>query len=363
MWRLLDLGSIDGYVMTNIYEAVAKAVSHDSSPNTVILNYPKKPFVNIGYHQIMEKEIDIDYASEMDFDLVRRSIGGGAILDGPWEQDYFVVIHRRSRECPSSIPEFYNKFLKPPIYALNRYRLDAQLRPPNDILVGGRKISGNGAVTVDEANVLAGDLLISLPIELMTKIIKTPSEKFRDKLAESMEQWLTSLEDKLGFLPNREEVKSFLIEGFEEELGIQLEQGSLNSVEEGYLANLLQERRSNEWIFSKDIDYEQLLSRSAKVKEGVYVCEADHKADKLIRVTMVVVEDKIDGISISGDFFTRPYIGAVSRLEEGLKGIHLDKDALKVQIGKVFNEIGLNMFGATQEELVTAILKAKENIH
>jgi len=362
MWRLLDLGPIDGYVMTNIYEAVAKAVSHDSSPNTVILNHPKKPFVNIGYHQIMEKEIDIDYASEMDFDLVRRSIGGGAILDGPWEQDYFVVIHRSSSECPQSIPEFYSKFLKPPIYALNKYHLDTQLRSPNDIVVDGRKISGNGAVTVDEANVLAGDILLSLPIELMTKIIKTPSEKFRDKLAESMEEWLTSLEDKLGVLPNREEVKSFLITGFDEELGIQLKPGSLNSVEEGYLTDLLQERKSNEWIFSKDIGYEQLLSRRAKVKEGVYVYEADHKAGKLIRVTMVVVEEKIDGISISGDFFTRPYIGAVSRLEEGLKGIPLEEEALKTQIGKVFAETGLSMFGANQEELVTAILKAKGNM-
>ena len=361
MWRLLDLGSIDGYVMTNAYEAVAKAVSHDSSPNTVILNHPKKPFVNIGYHQIMEKEIDVDYASEMEFDLVRRSLGGGAILDGPWEQDYFVVINRHSNECPSSIPEFYKKFLKPPIYALTKYGLEAQLRPPNDLVVEGRKISGNGAVTVDEANVLAGDILLSLPIELMTKIIKTPSEKFRDKLAESMEEWLTSLEDRLGFIPNREEVKSFLVEGFDKELGIQLEQGSLTSVEERYLTSLLEERKKNEWIFSKDIGYEQLLSRSTKVKEGVYVYEADHKAGKLIRVTMVVVNDKIDGISISGDFFTRPYIGAVSRLEEGLKGLLLEEEALKTQIGKLFDETGLSMFGANQEELVTAILKAKGN--
>ncbi len=363
MWRLLDLGSIDGYVMTNAYEAVAKAVSYNSSPNTIILNHPKKPFVNIGYHQIMEKEIDLDYAKSMQFDLVRRSIGGGAILDGPWEQDYFIVIHRNSNECPSSIPEFYNKFLRSTIYALNRYQLDARLRPPNDIIVDGQKISGNGAVTVDEANVLAGDILLSLPIELMTKIMKTPSEKFRDKLAESMEEWLTSLEDKIGFQPNREEVKSFLIEGFDEELGIQLEQGSLNSVEEEYLATLLQERRRNEWIFSKDIDYEQLLSRRTKIKEGVYVYEADHKAGKLIRLTMVVVEEKIDGISISGDFFTRPYIGAVSKLEEGLKGTPLEKKALKIKIEKMFNETGLSMFGATQEELITAILKATEHIH
>ncbi|MFQ6094530.1 MAG: hypothetical protein ACE5NN_00155 [Candidatus Bathyarchaeia archaeon] len=59
MWRLLYTGAVDGYVMTNLYEAVARAVSEGLSSNTLILDHPEKPFVNIGYHQQMEKEIDI----------------------------------------------------------------------------------------------------------------------------------------------------------------------------------------------------------------------------------------------------------------------------------------------------------------
>ena len=33
MWRLLDLGAIDGYTMTNLYEAVGLAVSSGEVPN------------------------------------------------------------------------------------------------------------------------------------------------------------------------------------------------------------------------------------------------------------------------------------------------------------------------------------------
>ena len=44
----------------------------------------------------MEKEIDLEFVRSRGFPLVRRSIGGGAILDGPWEQDYFIVVHRKS---------------------------------------------------------------------------------------------------------------------------------------------------------------------------------------------------------------------------------------------------------------------------
>jgi lipoate-protein ligase A len=125
MWRLIDLGPVNGYTMTNLYEAVGRAVSEGSVKNTVILNHPLKPFVNIGFHQLMEKEIDINFAKKMEFDLVRRTIGGGAILDGPWEQDYFVVVNRRSEECPASISEFYKKFLGPPLLALKKMGLEA----------------------------------------------------------------------------------------------------------------------------------------------------------------------------------------------------------------------------------------------
>lgn len=272
LWRLIDLGPVDGYTMTNLYEAVGMAVSEGSSPNTVIFNNPERPFVNVGYHQIAVKEIDVEYAREMGFDIVRRSIGGGAILDGPWEQDYFVVVQKRSAQCPPSIPEFYKKFLKPPIYALHRYRLEAQLRPPNDITVEGRKISGNGAITIGKANVLAGDILLRLPIDLMTEIIKAPSEKFRDKLAESMAEWLTSLERELGGPPDRGEIKAYLKEGFEMELAIRLEPGTITPEEERYLEELLDERRSEEWIFGKDQDYHRLIAaeevRATKVREG-----------------------------------------------------------------------------------------------
>ena len=363
MWRLLDLGAVDGYTMTNLYEAVAKAVSDGSSPNTVILDYPTNPFVNIGYHQLMEKEINIDYAREMGFSLVRRTIGGGAILDGPWEQDYFAVVNRKSLDCPSTIPEFYEKFTKPALFALRCFGLEAHLRKPNDLTVGGRKISGNGAITIDQANVLAGDILMQSPADLMSKIIKAPSEKFKDKLADSISQWLTSLERELGEAPSREDVKSHLVEGYEREISVSLHPGTLSDTEKGYLNELVEERRGEDWIFSKDLELRHLLSdegRGAKVKEGVTVLESIYKAGKLVRVTLVAHDNRIEGISISGDFFTQPFMGAVSKLEGALVGVELEEATLLSAVSKVFTVNGIRVLGATSEDFVAAILKAKE---
>jgi lipoate-protein ligase A len=331
-WRLLDLGPVDGYTMTNVYEAVSRAVGSAEAPDTMILDHPGRVFVNIGFHQLMEKEIDVDYARSMGFDLVRRTIGGGAILDGPWEQDYFFIVNRRSPHCPATVPEFYQKFMGPPIGALRRLGLDAEVRPPNDILVGGRKISGNGAISVEGSMVLAGDLLLQVPSGLFSRIIKAPSEKFQDKLAESMEGWLTSIKDETGVEPDRGRVKDVLIEAFQEELGVDLVPGALSEGEEEALKELVRERRREKWIFSKDDDFHRLVSgenREVKVRGGVSISEAFHKAGKMIRVVLISEDDRIAGVSISGDFFTQPYVGGISGLEERLVGTPLDEDALR----------------------------------
>ncbi len=361
MWRLLDLGAVNGYTMTNLYEAVGKAVGEGESPNTVILNHPETPFVNIGFHQLMEKEINVEYALEKGFLLVRRTIGGGAILDGPWEQDYFVIIKRGDPDCPATIPEFYQKFLKPTVYALRKLGLKPTIRPPNDILVENQKISGNGAITIDRVNVLAGDLLLEAPTELMSEIIKSPGEKFKDKLAQSMTEWITSIKTLTGE-GDREKVKRFLVEGFVEELGITLEPMSLTVKEKKILEELIEERKTEEWIFNKDNDLIMKIGSDAKgikVRGGVTVSESVYKAGKMIRVVLVTNEGNISDISISGDFFTIPYSGAVEQLEQYLIGTPLNVEALTKKIKEGFMVTNLMVIGATQEDFVKAIMKTK----
>jgi lipoate-protein ligase A len=362
MWRLLDLGAIDGYTMTNLYEAIGHSVSSGEVPNTVVLNHPKKPFVNIGFHQLMEKEINVDYAKSQGFDLVRRTIGGGAILDGPWEQDYFVIVNRKSPDCPATIPEFYQKYMGPPVRTLEKLGLEAKIRPPNDILVDGKKISGNGAISIERANVLAGDLLLVTPVDLMSQIINAPSEKFQDKLAESMEDWLTSITTQLGQETPREKVKQLYIESFNELLDTKLHSGKLTSKEQETLSNLVKERCKEEWIYSKDNDFRSLLDpekRGVKVRGGVVVSESIYKARKMIRVILVSEEDRIAGISLSGDFFTHPYTGVIRKLEDQLTGVELKKDKLESAVSDAFKSLGLMTFGASEADFVTAILKAR----
>ncbi|MBS7622257.1 lipoate--protein ligase family protein [Candidatus Bathyarchaeota archaeon] len=360
-WRLLDLGAVDGFTMTSLYEAVARAVDGGNSPNTLILNHPAQPFVNVGYHQVVEEEVDVDFVQQHKIPIVRRSIGGGTILDGPWEQDYFFIV--RSPELSANIGDFYKRFLSPVVHALRRMGVYADYRPINDIVVKDRKISGNGGVSIGEAMVLAGDVLLDLPTELMTKVLRVPDEKFRDKLKKSLSEWMTSLKLELGEIPARDEVKRRLVEEFEGQVGVAVEEGEISAEERRNLDELLVERRRREWIFMKDISRERLLqaarTRQVKVKEGVCIYEGVYKAQKLIRITMETVKDRIADISISGDFFTEPHTGVMERLEQSLIGASLDDQALRERILTCFDSLGLRVTGATADDFIQAILVTK----
>jgi hypothetical protein len=178
-----------------------------------------------------------------------------------------------------------------------------------------------------------------------------------------MTQWLTSIRKELGEDVSRLTVKNRLVEGFENVLNTKLEPGQLTEREKKILKKLVEERKKEDWIFSKDQAYMQLVTneetRRTKVKGGLIVSEAVHKAGKLIRITLVTGEDAIAGISISGDFFTQPYIGAIEELEAAFIGTVLEEKELNERVNEVFDELGLMLFGATRKDLVAAILKAK----
>ena len=101
-------------------------------------------------------------------------------------------------------------------------------------------------------------------------------------------------------------------------------------------------------------------ARHIKVKEGVRICEGLYKSQKLIRITMEMVDNRIGDISISGDFFTEPYIGIIERLEKSLVGVLVDKEALKQRIQTCFTNLGVQVTGVTVDDFTKAILVAKE---
>src|SRR3972149_4838367 len=80
--RLLDLGTVDPLRSQTIFHAVGYAMT-DGSPDTIMLISPDAPYVSIGRHQDVDREVDRAVCAELGFPVIRREVGGGAVyLDG-----------------------------------------------------------------------------------------------------------------------------------------------------------------------------------------------------------------------------------------------------------------------------------------
>ncbi len=357
---VIRLGSVDGYVMTNMFVVLARSVSEGKRGDTLVLCHAEQPFANVGFHQETLQEIDIDYCVMNNIPVVRRVIGGGAIADGPWEEDYFLISRIGTDATRGTIQEYYDRMLEPVSSTLRRMGISAVKSGLNDLAVGGRKISANGAVDIEDARVLTGDVLMDLNLPVMSGILKVPDEKFRNKMARTIEEHLTSVRSLLGRPVDRVEMDETLSDEFGKIYGGAVSSSAITAEETERLSLLVEERKRHDWIFSKDGSRDELYAdrRIVKIREGVYLCSHDYKAQKLVRVTLLVDNGTIGSIVLSGDFFTVPVTWKLERLERALEGTPLDGKAIEAGIASVLATDGVRILGAGPADFAAAITEA-----
>jgi lipoate-protein ligase A len=349
--------------MVNVFVALAAPVGAGRSLPTVICLHPAAPFANVGFHQEAEREVDIDYCRSSGIPLVRRVVGGGAILDGPWEQDFMVVVPQGASGTDRGVAGFYDCYLAPIRSTLERLGVPTERSGINDLASQGRKVSANGALTLQGSWILTGDILLDVDAEAMSRVLKVPDAKFRDKLAGSMAEWLTSVRARTGRLPPRHEVTKILAEEFSRSLSVRFEPGVLSREEAAALAELRETRTKDEWTFQKERGHPNLRGgptegRAVKISNEATLARFDRKAGKLVRVTLLHRQGRIDEVEFSGDFFTVPFDGRLAQLEAALSGIPLSEDEVGRAIGEWFCREQVQLIGATAEDLTRALLEA-----
>ena len=362
-WRWLDPGAVDGATMVNLFVALAGPVGAGRSAPTLITLYPRVPFANIGFHQEVEREIDLAHCRAHGIPVVRRVVGGGAVLDGPWEQDYMVVVPEGAPGTEGSVAAFYERYLAPVRATLARLGIVAERSGINDLAVAGRKVSANGAATLDGSWVLVGDILLDLDVDAMSRVLRVPDEKFRGKLAGSMAEWLTSVKALTGRTFSQEAVAPLLAEEFGREFGVECVRAPLSAEESPRLEELRRTRTTDEWTYQRDWAHPALGrdaqdGRAIKISHEAIVARLDRKVGKLVRVTLLHRDGRVLEVQFSGDFFTRPFDARLHELERALVGTPLTEGDLGQRVGEWTRRGDVQLVGATTDDLVRAVIDA-----
>jgi lipoate-protein ligase A len=171
--ELFNLGKVPWLETQLIYHALA-----DLGREALTLVSPATPYVCIP--------------------VFRRNLGGGAVyLDG--NQLFFhLILHRDNPAIPYGKISFYKKFLQPVIDVYRHIGIAADYKPVNDVLVEHRKISGTGAAEIGACIVFVGNLIVDFDYDMMSRVLKVPDEKFRDKVHQTIKANLTTIRRELG---------------------------------------------------------------------------------------------------------------------------------------------------------------------
>jgi lipoate-protein ligase A len=144
--------------------------------------------VSIGYFQSMNEEVDFTKCKEIGVDIVRRLTGGGAVL-----HEYELTYSFISRRYPQNIVESYKWICDAIVISINRLGFDASFVPLNDIVIAGKKVSGNAQTRRKGVLLQHGTILLDVNVDKMFSVLKVPSEKLRDKIIKDVKERVTSL--------------------------------------------------------------------------------------------------------------------------------------------------------------------------
>ena len=267
------------------------------------------PAVIVGINQNTAEEVNLDYTSENGIKVVRRQTGGGA------------VYHDLNNVCYTIIAEYngerdnYRYFTENIIGYLKTIGVNAEFSGRNDIVIDGKKISGNAQCVYKNRIMHHGTLLFDTDAAALSLALKPHKLKVESKGIKSVRARITNISEHLPAPMTTEEFFGGLADHFSKTAEpYSFTEGDINAIN-----TLVKEKYST---FGWNVGF----SPSAKMfaeKKFPY---------GLVKVNFNVEIGKLSDVRVYGDFFS---VKDVSGLNHALNGVLYKKEAIEKALFEV----------------------------
>jgi lipoate-protein ligase A len=248
-WRLLLDGAVDGAQNMARDRAVQLAVERGDQPPTLRLYRWERPTVTLGRFQPVDG-VDLDAASELGVDVVRRYTGGRGVLHD--EELTYAVVARSSDGIPRGVAASYRYFSAVLADAYRRLGIGACLverdAPTSgssacylsatraDLSLGALKLSGSAQVWHGSTVLQHGSFVMRRDTEREVRLFRLSAEEAR-----RLTQECATIESATGRVLPAESLAEQVVTAFEETLQVRLVRGSLSREETEVARGLLGE--------------------------------------------------------------------------------------------------------------------------
>ena len=315
---------------TNAYFNIASEeyLLHQFPTEDIFLLYVNAPSIIVGKFQNTLAEINLDYVQEKDIKVVRRMSGGGTVYHdlGNLNFSFHTLLGQ------NDFGDF-SFFTQPVLNMLNGLGVPAVLQGRNDLLVDGKKFSGNAKLARHGKMIQHGTILLDSEMEVLGEALKVNPLKFIDKAIKSNRSRVTNLINYLPKETTTNDLKKLLTEEIMKN-NPAAETYELTEEDLQGIQQLMAEKYETwEWNFGFSPNYN--YQKAIKVPAG------------FIEVHLDVVHGIIEKAKIFGDFFaSKP----IEELEEMLLGHKHETSAVE----ELFSKIDLTEFfgKVTLEEVI-----------
>jgi lipoate---protein ligase len=165
---------------------------------------PRDHFVVVGYANRIANEVNVAACEKRNIPILRRCSGGGTVLQGPGCLNYALVL-RITDNSPLRTIGQSNKF----IMERNRAAIESPFRKSEilvagftDLVVGGRKFSGNSQRRRKNSLLFHGTFLLNFDLPFIGELLQMPSKQPDYRRDRSHDEFLTNLKISADQLEN-----------------------------------------------------------------------------------------------------------------------------------------------------------------
>jgi len=324
--KYIESNSTDPYFNLALEEYVFEKLPKDDG---YFMLWQNANTIVIGKYQNAFEEVNQKAVDELGIRVARRLSGGGAVYHDLGNLNFTFVVDRQDIEGLN-----FRIFTEPVVETLKGFGVNAEFTGRNDIVIDGRKISGNSQYVKKDRVMHHGCIMLDSDLEKVSDALNVKAAKFVSKSSKSVRSRVTTINENAPRHITMEEFKSALKERI-------LGNGSIEPYEltGEDLAEIryLRDTKYATWQWNYGFEREFEMTREAKFDSG------------LVTVHLTAKDGRIRDIKFYGDFFGN---GEIEDLEESLKGVILDN-----RLERKLEELGLSeyMAGISPYELAELI--------
>ena len=308
-------------------EYVARNMNNDED---CFFMWQVEPSVIFGRNQLIENEVNIDYCRKNNILTYRRKSGGGCVY-ADMNNIMFSYITRSD-----NVTTTFDRYVRMVSDMLCSLGVAAEPSGRNDILIEGRKVSGNAFYHISGHSIVHGTMLYDTNMENMVAAITPSDEKLISKGVKSVRQHIALLKDYITL--DIEEFKNYARNSLCKEETL-LDSDDISSIE-----IIEQEYLSREFILGRNPRYTYIN----KVRiDGVGELEA----------RLEIKNGIIKSANILGDYFLTGDINA--EIIRPMIGQPYNEDALKSVLPDNTEEI---IHKLNKDQLISLIYGKQKNL-